>query len=210
MLRYKYRANGWAHAREGGRPHESRQGVQEKHTACATDRARSSRAPGSPPAPPRSAGGWPALADGDDMLPDAGILSRWWAQAIAYRLARGPSGAASPWRTVASDDPLTAPWACRRSGVPARSPPPAARGGYSNQRARYQCSVRPELCLGLKSQQLGAFTGVTGVARAATGLADGRRCVTKVRLVDSVLRGAPRARETNRTQPNAHPGSQVL
>jgi hypothetical protein len=52
--------------------------------------------------------------------------------------------------------------------------------------------------------------GGDGLERAATGLAEGRIRETKGRLVDSVLRGAPRACETNRTQPSAHPGSQAL
>jgi len=37
-----------------------------------------------------------ALADGDDMLPDAHIPSRGWAPAIASLPARGPRGAAFP------------------------------------------------------------------------------------------------------------------
>jgi len=38
----------------------------------------------------------PTPADGDDMVPDAGIPSRGWAPAIASLLARGPRGAAFP------------------------------------------------------------------------------------------------------------------
>ena len=135
--------------------HESREGVEARHTACATDHVRPPRATGSPPLRasarqrlarpggrrvtstgaswqavdhhvPRAAGRLaaprrmlhnarahrarrrggpravrraappPALADGDDMVPDARIPSRGWAPAIVSLLARGPRDAAFP------------------------------------------------------------------------------------------------------------------
>src|SRR5262249_49574292 len=95
---------------------------QREGTPCPVLRLDTGGAGGSPPQP--------APAD-DAMVTDAGIPSRWWAQALASLAWReDPVVPRAPWRTVASGPP-TAPWACRRSSAPARSPPPAARGGPS-------------------------------------------------------------------------------
>src|SRR5215470_17923627 len=73
-------------------------------------------------------------------------------------------------------------------------------------------SVRlPQRCTRANAQQPGASTDVTGVGRGVIGGGTcGRKRDTNVRLVCRVLRGAPKACDTKRAQPRAHPGSQLL
>src|SRR5262245_29336986 len=91
------------------------------HRARRRGGPRAVRGAASPPTPRQTVTTWcqmPVYRHGGGHQPSR----------LSWREA--PIVPRSPWRTVVSASPLKDPWACRRSGAPARSLPPAARGGH--------------------------------------------------------------------------------
>ena len=92
------RPSGHQHGRvmAGSRPPRAARGRTAGGTASDAPQCEGTPCPAPRLATGAEGGSSTAAADGDDMVPDAGIPSRGWAPAIASLLARGPRGAAFP------------------------------------------------------------------------------------------------------------------